>query len=130
MRRFESQGVVEKYENWEFLSPVLDYDGRCRGITAMDLHTMEVRSFPADAVVAATGGIGAIFGKSTNSIVNTGSALSSLYQAGAVYANPEFVQVHPTAMPGEDKLRLISESARGEGRQGMGAEEREALVLP
>lgn len=115
VRRFESEGRVEKFENWEFLSPIIDEEGRCRGITAMDLHTMEVRSFTADAVVAATGGIGAIFGKSTNSIVNTGSALSALYQAGAVYANPEFVQVHPTAMPGEDKLRLISESARGEG---------------
>jgi len=115
VRRFEVDGLVEKYENWEFLSPVLDDNGVCRGITAMDLHTMEVRAFPADAVIAATGGIGAIFGRSTNSLVNTGSAASAIYQAGAYYANPEFVQVHPTAMPGEDKLRLISESARGEG---------------
>jgi len=115
VRRYEAEGLVEKYENWELLSPVLDSSGTCRGITTLNLHTMEVRAFPADAVIAATGGIGAIFGKSTNSIVNTGSAASALYQAGAVYANPEFVQVHPTAMPGEDKLRLISESARGEG---------------
>jgi len=115
VRRYESVGLVEKYENWELLSPVIDDAGRCRGITAVNLYTMEVRAFPADAVIAATGGIGAIFGRSTNSIVNTGSAASALYQAGAVYANPEFVQVHPTAMPGEDKLRLISESARGEG---------------
>jgi succinate dehydrogenase flavoprotein subunit len=115
VRRFEAAGLVEKYENWEFLSPVLDGSGTCRGIVALDLYTMEIKAFPADAVIAATGGIGAIFGKSTNSIVNTGSAASILYQAGAVYANPEMVQVHPTAMPGEDKLRLISESARGEG---------------
>ncbi len=115
VRRYEAEGLVEKYENWEFLSPVIDLRGVCRGITAVNLYTMDVRAFPADAVIIGTGGIGAIFGRSTNSLVNTGSALSALYQAGAVYANPEFVQVHPTAMPGEDKLRLISESARGEG---------------
>ena len=115
VRRFEADGLIEKYENWELLSPVISDEGRCVGITAINLHTMEVRAFPADAVIAATGGIGAIFGKSTNSLVNTGSAASALYQAGAVYATAEFVQVHPTAMPGEDKLRLISESARGEG---------------
>jgi succinate dehydrogenase / fumarate reductase flavoprotein subunit len=63
----------------------------------------------------ATGGVGAIFGKSTNSVVCTGSAQSALYQQGAYYANGEFIQVHPTSIPGEDKLRLMSESARGEG---------------
>jgi succinate dehydrogenase / fumarate reductase flavoprotein subunit len=81
----------------------------------MDLRTMEVRSFPADAVIIATGGVGMIFGKSTNSVVCTGSAQGALYQQGAFYANGEFIQVHPTAIPGEDKLRLMSESARGEG---------------
>ena len=81
----------------------------------MDLRTMEVKTFPAEAVIIATGGIGAIFGKSTNSVVCTGSAQSALYQQGAYYANGEFIQVHPTCIPGEDKLRLMSESARGEG---------------
>ncbi len=55
------------------------------------------------------------FGKSTNSVVCTGSAQSALYQQGCYYANGEFIQVHPTCIPGEDKLRLMSESARGEG---------------
>src|SRR5258708_37550505 len=81
----------------------------------MDLRTMEVRTFSADAVIFCTGGIGAIFGRSTNSVVCTGSAQSALFQQGVDYANGEFIQVHPTAIPGEDKLRLISESARGEG---------------
>jgi succinate dehydrogenase / fumarate reductase flavoprotein subunit len=81
----------------------------------MDLRNMQVVTFPADAVIVATGGIGAIFGKSTNSVVCTGSAQSALYQQGAFYANGEFIQVHPTSIPGEDKLRLMSESARGEG---------------
>ncbi len=115
VRRHESEGKVTKYEGWEFLSAVLDDSGVARGISAMNLRTMEVLTFPADAVIICTGGNGAIFGKSTNSVVCTGSAQSALYQQGAFYANGEFIQVHPTAIPGEDKLRLMSESARGEG---------------
>ena len=115
VRRHEADGRVTKYEGWEFLSAVLDDNGVCRGISAMDLRSMEVRTFPADAIIVCTGGNGAIFGKSTNSVVCTGSAQSALYQQGAYYANGEFIQVHPTAIPGEDKLRLMSESARGEG---------------
>ncbi len=115
VRRYESEGKVTKFESWEFLSAVLDSSRICRGICAMDLRSMEVRTFPADAIIIATGGIGAIFGKSTNSVVCTGSAQSALYQQGCYYANGEFIQVHPTSIPGEDKLRLMSESARGEG---------------
>ncbi len=115
VRRYESEGKVKKYEGWEFLSAVLDAKRVCRGICAMDLRSMEVRTFPAAAIILATGGIGAIFGKSTNSVVCTGSAQSALYQQGVYYANGEFIQVHPTSIPGEDKLRLMSESARGEG---------------
>jgi len=115
VRRHESEGKVKKYEGWEFLSAVLDSKGVARGITALDLRTMELRSFPADAIILATGGIGAIFGKSTNSVVCTGSAQSAVYQQGVYYANGELIQVHPTCIPGEDKLRLMSESARGEG---------------
>ena len=115
VRRYESEGKVTKYEGWEFMSAVLDANGAARGIAALDLRSMEVRTFPADALIICTGGIGAIFGKSTNSVVCTGSAQSALYQQGAFYANGEFIQVHPTAIPGEDKLRLMSESARGEG---------------
>ncbi|MEI7894748.1 MAG: FAD-binding protein, partial [Myxococcales bacterium] len=62
-----------------------------------------------------TGGPGMVFGRSTNSVINTGTAAGSVYRQGACYANGEFIQVHPTAIPGADKLRLISESARGEG---------------
>lgn len=115
VRRHESEDKVKKHEHWEFLSIVKDGQGVCRGICAMDLRSMQVVIFPADAVIIATGGIGAIFGKSTNSVVCTGSAQSALYQQGACYANGEFIQVHPTTIPGEDKLRLMSESARGEG---------------
>ena len=116
VRRYESEGKVKKYEALGVpLRPCSTANRVCRGICAMDLRSMEVHTFPAEAVIMATGGIGAIFGKSTNSVVCTGSAQSALYQQGAFYANGEFIQVHPTSIPGEDKLRLMSESARGEG---------------
>src|SRR3984893_15535709 len=115
VRRHESEGRVTKREGWTFLSAVIDDAGVGRGICAMDLRSMEVRTFSADAVIFCTGGIGAIFGRSTNSVVCTGSAQSALFQQGVDYANGEFIQVHPTCIPGEDKLRLMSESARGEG---------------
>ena len=115
VRRWETHGLVEKYEGWEFLGIVKDAQGRCRGATAQNLRTMEIEGLAADAVVIATGGNGVIFGRSTNSIINTGAAVSLCYQQGALYGNPEMVQIHPTAIPGEDKCRLISESVRGEG---------------
>jgi succinate dehydrogenase / fumarate reductase flavoprotein subunit len=115
VRRYESEGKVKKYEGWEFLSAIIDGKGVARGIVAMNLRSMEVIPFAADAIILATGGNGAIFGKSTNSVVCTGSAQSAVFQQGVYYANGEFIQVHPTCIPGEDKLRLMSESARGEG---------------
>src|SRR6202041_2137149 len=115
VRRFESEDKVKKFEGWTFLSAVLDHAGVCRGIWAMDLKTMEIKTFPCDAAIFCTGGIGAVFGRSTNSVVCTGSAQSALFQQGAYYANGEFIQVHPTAIPGEGKCRLMGESARGRG---------------
>ncbi|KTD84847.1 succinate dehydrogenase flavoprotein subunit [Paenibacillus etheri] len=115
VRRWESEGLVTKRENWEFLSAIIDDEGICRGISAQNLKTMEIETFPADAVILASGGPGIIFGKTTNSVINTGTAASAVYQQGVHYANGEFIQIHPTAIPGDDKLRLMSESARGEG---------------
>jgi succinate dehydrogenase / fumarate reductase, flavoprotein subunit len=115
VRKFEVAGTVNKFEGWEMLSLVLDEQQVCRGLIAMNLQTLELKAFQADAVIMATGGPGLIFGKSTNSMTCTGSAVSACYQQGARYANGEFIQVHPTSIPGEDKLRLMSESARGEG---------------
>ncbi len=115
VRRYESEGLVQKYEGWEFLRVVVDDEGVCRGIVGQNLTSMEIVSFPADAVIMASGGPGIIFGKTTNSIINTGSAAAAVYRQGAVYSNGEFIQIHPTAIPGDDKNRLMSESARGEG---------------
>jgi succinate dehydrogenase / fumarate reductase flavoprotein subunit len=115
VRAQEAKGLVKKYENWEFLSLVLDGEGVCRGIVAMDLASMKVEAFRGDAVILATGGLGLIFGRSTMSTNATGSAASRVYQQGAKFLNGEFVQFHPTAMKGHDKLRLMSEACRGEG---------------
>ncbi|MBK7392604.1 MAG: succinate dehydrogenase flavoprotein subunit [Chloracidobacterium sp.] len=115
VRKWEVGGKVTKYEGWEMLSLILDDHQVCRGLVAMNLQTLELKSFAADAVIMATGGPGMVFGKSTNSQTCTGSAVGACYEQGAKYANGEFIQVHPTSIPGEDKLRLMSESARGEG---------------
>ena len=115
VRRWEGQGRIKKYEFWDFLSPIIDDDGVCRGCVGQDLVNMEIRAFPADAVILASGGCGLIFGRSTMSMACTGSAVSRCFQSGVKYGNGEFIQVHPTAIPGADKLRLMSESARGEG---------------
>ncbi len=107
--------MVRKWELWDFLGIIQDEEGRARGIVAQDIKSMAIESFRGEAVCLATGGPGIIFGKSTNSVINTGTAASAVYQQGACYANGEFIQVHPTAIPAADKLRLISESVRGEG---------------
>ncbi|MEQ8848285.1 succinate dehydrogenase flavoprotein subunit [Botrimarina sp.] len=115
VRRHKAAGLVEMYEGWDYLGPVLDDDGRCRGAVAQNLVTMQIRVFKADAVVVASGGCGLLYGRSTMSMACNGSAASRTAQAGVRYANAEFIQVHPTAIPGADKCRLMSESARGEG---------------
>ena len=115
VRRWEVEGRVTKWEFWDFLEPVVDDSGRCVGAVCQDMVTMKFRAFPADAVILASGGCGLLYGRSTMSTICTGSAVSRAYQAGVKYGNAEFIQVHPTAVPGADKLRLMSESARGEG---------------
>jgi succinate dehydrogenase / fumarate reductase flavoprotein subunit len=115
VRRFEAKGKVEKFENHEFLRLVIDDQGIARGIIMMDLFNLKLEALKADAVVIATGGLGLLFKKSTNSTFCTGAANGRLYRQGMKYANGEFIQIHPTAIPGKDKMRLMSESARGEG---------------
>jgi len=115
VRRWEVAGKVTKYEGWEFLEAIIDDEGVCRGMVAQNMRTMEIKSFAAGATVLATGGIGMVFGKSTNSLINTGAAQGAVFQQGVKYGNPEMIQVHPTSIPGADKLRLMSESIRGEG---------------
>lgn len=115
VRRFEVEGKVTRYEGWEFLSAVIDDKGIARGLVAMHLTNFEIRAFRGDALVFCTGGPGMIYGRSTMSMICTGAAAGSLFQQGVWYGNGEFIQVHPTAIAGEDKNRLMSEAVRGEG---------------
>ena len=115
VRHFEVQGLVEKMEWHEYLGAVLNHDGRCVGAIIHNLRSGEIKAEKGDAVILATGGPGLVYGRTTNSMVCTGTAVTSAYLQGAKYGNGEFIQIHPSAIPGRDKLRLMSESARGEG---------------
>ena len=115
VRRYEAEGKVRKFEHHAFQSLVLDRDKNCRGIVITDQHTMKSEALLGDTVAICTGGIGLLYSKHTNSVACTGSAPSRCYQQGVWYANGEFIQIHPTAIPGTDKCRLVSESVRGDG---------------
>ena len=115
VRKWETKGAVKKYEFWEFLKIIKNNAGECRGIVAQSMNSMEIEAFPADAVILATGGLGVVFGKSTNSTICTGASAGAVYQQGALLGNSEFIQIHPSAIPGDDKNRLMSEACRGEG---------------
>lgn len=115
VRRFEAQGQVRKWENHEFLRLILEEKQQVSGVVLQDLFQLKIFSLKAKAAVIATGGLGFLFKMSTNSTFCTGAANGRIYQQGVKYANGEFIQIHPTAIPGQDKMRLISESVRGEG---------------
>ncbi len=115
VRRWEVEGLVEKFERWEFLGLILDAQGHCRGVVGQDLVSMEIRPFAADAVILATGGCGAIFAHHATSTVSTGSAAARAYRDGVHYANGEFIQFHPTTVPSADKARVVSKCVRSEG---------------
>ena len=115
VRKWEVKGNVKKYEFWEFIRIIKNDNGICRGIVAQNMNSMEIEAFRADAVILATGGPGVIFGRCTASTICNGSAVSAVYQQGAEIGNSEFIQIHPTAIPGSDKNRLMSEACRGEG---------------
>lgn len=115
VRRYEVEGLVKKFEHHEFMRLIQDDEGVSRGVVVQDIYTLELSTMKADAVIVATGGNGMMFRMSTNSTFCTGAANGRLYMQGMKYANGEFIQIHPTAIPGRDKLRLMSESIRGEG---------------
>lgn len=115
VRKFETKGLVKRFEHHEFLRLVIDGEQRARGLIMLNLFNLKLESLNGEALVFATGGPGMIFGKSTNSTSCTGAANGRLFMQGMKYANGEFIQIHPTAIPGNDKYRLMSESLRGEG---------------
>ncbi len=113
------EGGVKMYTRHEMLDLVV-IDGKARGIIARDMVTGEVKRFGAHAVVIATGGYGNVFFLSTNAMGCNGSAAWVCYKKGAFFANPCFVQIHPTCIPvhgsQQSKLTLMSESLRNDGR--------------
>ncbi len=112
-------GKVKMHPRTEMLDLVL-VDGRARGIVTRNLETGKVRSFSADAVILATGGYGNVFYLSTNAKGSNATAIWRAYKRGAGFANPGFVQIHPTCIPKtgdyQSKLTLMSESLRNDGR--------------
>jgi len=115
VRRLEAKNLIKRYENHEFLKLIKDANGKTEAAIVQNINDLTIFAIKADAVVIATGGAGRIFGKSTNSFSSLGVANATLFMQGMKYANAEFIQIHPTAIYGEDKLRLISESVRSEG---------------
>ena len=112
-------GTVELYTRYEMLDVVL-IDGRARGIIARNLVTGEIERYAAHAVVIGTGGYGNTYFLSTNAMGCNASAAIACYRKGAVFANPAYVQIHPTCIPvhgdKQSKLTLMSESLRNDGR--------------
>ncbi len=112
-------GTVELYTRYEMLDLVI-IDGRARGIIARNLITGELERFAAHAVVIGTGGYGNAYFLSTNAMGCNASAAIACYRKGAVFANPSYVQIHPTCIPvhgdKQSKLTLMSESLRNDGR--------------
>ena len=112
-------GTVELYTRYEMLDLVI-IDGRARGIIARNLITGKLERFAAHAVVIGTGGYGNAYFLSTNAMGCNASAAIACYRKGAVFANPSYVQIHPTCIPvhgdKQSKLTLMSESLRNDGR--------------
>ena len=112
-------GKVKSYNRYE-MHDVVIVDGRARGIIAKNLVTGKFERFAAHAVVIATGGYGNTYFLSTNAMGCNCSAAVACYRKGAYFANPAYVQIHPTCIPvhgdKQSKLTLMSESLRNDGR--------------
>jgi succinate dehydrogenase / fumarate reductase flavoprotein subunit len=119
LNRQIAEGGVKMYTRHEMLD-LVTIDGKARGIIARDMVTGEVKRFGAHAVVIASGGYGNVFFLSTNAMGCNASAAWVCYKKGAFFANPCFVQIHPTCIPvhgsQQSKLTLMSESLRNDGR--------------
>ncbi len=125
-------GSVQMYSRHEMLDLVV-IDGKARGIIARDLVTGKIKRFGAHAVVIATGGYGNVFFLSTNAMGSNGSAAWQCYKKGAFFANPCYVQIHPTCIPvhgdQQSKLTLMSESLRNDGRVWVPKKKEDAVKL-
>ena len=103
---------IRRYDEW-FVTSLLVEEGICSGVSALDLRSGEITPILAKAVVLCTGGCGRIFPFTTNGSIKTGDGMAIAYRAGAPLKDMEFVQYHPTGLPGTGIL--ITEASRGEG---------------
>ncbi len=119
LSRMVNEGKVKLYTRYE-MEDVVIVDGHARGIIAKDLTTGKLERFSANAVVIATGGYGNTYFLSTNAMGCNCTAAVQCYRKGAYFANPCYVQIHPTCIPvhgdKQSKLTLMSESLRNDGR--------------
>ena len=113
-RKYECSGVITRILGRQFHSALIR-DGKCYGAVLYNEQTCKIESVYADAVVVATGGQNALFGKTTGSTQCDGYVAAKLYEQGARLKNLEFIQYHPTTIETPQKRMLISEAARGEG---------------
>lgn len=125
-------GTVKLYTRYEMMDVVI-VDGRARGIIARNLVTGKIERFAAHAVVIATGGYGNAYFLSTNAMGCNCSAAMQCYRKGAYFANPAYVQIHPTCIPvhgdKQSKLTLMSESLRNDGRIWVPKKKEDAVKL-
>ncbi|OFY61257.1 MAG: succinate dehydrogenase flavoprotein subunit [Bacteroidetes bacterium RBG_13_42_15] len=119
LNRQIKKGTVVMYPRREMLDLVV-IDGKARGIIARNLITGEIERHSAHAVVLATGGYGTVYYLSTLAVNSNASAAWKAHKKGAFFANPSFIQIHPTSVPQlnqfQSKLTLMSESLRNDGR--------------
>jgi succinate dehydrogenase / fumarate reductase, flavoprotein subunit len=119
LKRQIAKGTVTMYERRQMLE-IVKVDGKARGIICRNLVTGEIERHSAHAVVLATGGYGTIYFLSTLAVNSSGEAAYAAYKNGAAFANPSFIQIHPSCIPQlneyQSKLTLMSESLRNDGR--------------
>jgi fumarate reductase flavoprotein subunit len=104
--------TIERFDEY-YSTDLVVIDGRCRGVTAIEMRTGRVCFFQSQAVIIATGGAGRVFPFTTNGAIKTGDGMAMAYRAGVPLKDMEFVQYHPTGLPGTGIL--ITEGSRGEG---------------
>lgn len=125
-------GRVKMYHRHEMLD-LVKVDGKARGIIARNLVTGEIERHAAHAVVIASGGYGNVYFLSTNAMGSNVSAAWKVHKRGAYFANPCFVQIHPTCIPvhgaNQSKLTLMSESLRNSGRIWVPKNAEDALAI-
>jgi fumarate reductase flavoprotein subunit len=103
---------IQRFDEY-YATDLLVEDGRCRGLTAIEMRSGQLRSFEARAVIVATGGAGRMFPFTTNGAIKTGDGMALAYRAGVPLKDMEFVQYHPTGLPNTGIL--LTEACRGEG---------------